>query len=72
LNAYLAAVAEALAEECKLDPPVWIEDPTTFMDDWVYGHNICHPILRRLLVEQSPRAFQRRLIAVSENVLTRI
>jgi hypothetical protein len=68
-DAYLAAVAEHLANSYGLPVPEWTE---------TQGHDLHKPFfagglesLKGVLVAESPTAFRRRLLFVSKNALSR-
>ena len=68
-DAYLAAVAEHLARSFGLPVPEWTE---------MQGNDLHKPFfagglesLKGVLVVESPTAFRRRLLFVSENALSR-
>jgi len=68
-DAYVAAVAEHLANVYSLQVPRWTEE---------HGNDLHRPFfaggldsLRGVLLAESPTAFRRRLIFVSKNALSR-
>lgn len=66
-DAYLAAVAEMLANRAGIAPPSWTEDPARFLAQFHYpGHN---RRLNELLLQETPEPFRRRRIVVSANAL---
>lgn len=72
--AYLAAVAESLANRYGLEKPAWVEKdryfcPTAEFSGW--GESEISGRLKALYMEESPAEFARRNIFVSANVLTR-
>jgi hypothetical protein len=69
LDAYLAGVAEQLSNEAGLPAPAWVEDPDRFLPRWWIESDV--PSARPTAVAQSPAAFRRRGIFVSERVLER-
>jgi hypothetical protein len=69
LDAYLAAVAEQLSSEAGLPPPAWVEDPDRFLRQWWIESDV--PSARPTALAQSPTAFRRRGIFVSERALER-
>jgi len=69
IDAYLAAVAEQLSTEAGLPAPAWVEDPDRFLQRWWIESDV--PSARPTAVAQSPAAFRRRGIFVSERALER-
>jgi len=69
LDAYLAGVAEYLSNEVGLSAPAWVEDPDRFLRTWWIEGDV--PSARPTAVAQSPAAFRRRGIFVSERALER-
>lgn len=69
LDAYLAAVVEHLSNEVGLPAPSWVEDPNRFLRTWWIEGDV--PSARPTAVAQSPAAFRRRGIFVSERALER-
>ena len=69
-DAYLAAVAEKLAWDHRMEPPEWIFGPERFLrDPWFAASDI--PGLRPLLLMESPVSFRRRNLFVTANALER-
>lgn len=68
-DAYLGAVAEHLARHHGLPAPPWSEQSHRFLDLPHFGTKV--EGLKPLLLAESPIAFRRRQIFVSENALTR-
>jgi len=69
LDAYLAALAEYLANEVGLAVPAWVEDSDRFLAKWWIEGDV--PSARPSAVAQSPAAFRRRGIFISERALER-
>jgi hypothetical protein len=69
IDAYLAGTAEYLSNEVGLPAPVWVEDPDRFLRTWWIESDV--PSARPTAVAQSPAAFRRRGIFVSEKALER-
>lgn len=69
IDAYLAAVAEQLSGEAGLPAPPWVEDPDRFLRRWWIESDVASA--RPTAVAQSPAAFRRRGIFVSERALER-
>jgi hypothetical protein len=69
IDAYLSAVAEALAYKDRLAAPQWAYDRRYFLDDPWFASDIQG--LRMLLLMESPVFFRRRNLFVSRNVLSR-
>lgn len=69
VDAYLAGVAEQLSSEVGLSAPSWIEDPDRFLRRWWIESDV--PSARPTAFAQSPAAFRRRGIFVSERALER-
>lgn len=68
-DAYLGAVAQHLALRFGLTPPDWTEDPSRFLSQPFFSGGM--EGMKALLLLQSPLAFRRRLIFVSEDALSR-
>lgn len=69
IDAYLSAVAEALAYTDRLDAPQWAYDRRYFLEDPWFASDIQG--LRMLLLMESPVFFRRRNLFVSRNALSR-
>lgn len=69
IDAYLSAVAEALAYKDRLAAPQWAYDRRYFLDDPWFASDIQG--LRMLLLMESPVFFRRRNLFVSRNALSR-
>jgi hypothetical protein len=69
IDAYLAGVAEYLSNEVGLPAPAWVEDTDRFLRTWWIESDV--PSARPTAVAQSPAAFRRRGIFVSEKALER-
>jgi hypothetical protein len=69
VDAYLAGVAEHLSNEVGLAAPEWVEDPDRFLRTWWIESDV--PSARPTAFAQSPAAFRRRGIFVSERALAR-
>lgn len=69
IDAYLAALAEHLANEVGLAVPAWVEDPDRFLTRWWIEGDV--PSARPTALAQSPAAFRRRGIFISERALER-
>ncbi|MBI3706975.1 MAG: hypothetical protein HY246_04765 [Proteobacteria bacterium] len=68
-DAYLAAVAEHLAWRFDLSSPEWTEKPSRFLHKPFFAGGL--ESLKATLLVESPVAFRRRMLFVSENVLSR-
>lgn len=68
-DAYLAALAEHLARAGNLNIPRWTEQPSRFLDRPFFAGGL--DSLKAILLAESPSAFRRRLIFISENALSR-
>ena len=68
-DAYLAALAEHLAEMDQLPVPVWCEQSGRFLDTPFFAGGL--QSLKATLIVESPPAFRRRLIFISANALSR-
>ena len=69
IDAYLAALAEYLSNEGGLPAPSWVEHPDRFLDKWWIESDV--PSARPTAIAQSPAAFRRRGIFISERALER-
>ena len=69
VDAYLAALAEHLSYEVGLPAPAWVEDPDRFLTTWWIESDV--PSARPTAVAQSPAAFRRRGIFISQRALER-
>lgn len=69
IDAYLAALAEYLAQEVGVAVPAWVEDPDRFLKKWWIESDV--PSARPTALAQSPAAFRRRGIFISERALER-
>jgi hypothetical protein len=69
VDAYLAGVAEHLSNEVGLAAPEWVEDPDRFLRTWWIESDV--PSARPTAFAQSPAAFRRRGIFISERALER-
>jgi hypothetical protein len=69
VDAYLAGVAEHLSNEVGLPAPEWVEDPDRFLRTWWIESDV--PSARPTAFAQSPAAFRRRGIFISERALER-
>jgi hypothetical protein len=69
LDAYLAALAEHLSNEAGLPAPAWVDDPTRFLRQWWIESDV--PSAGPTAMAQSPAAFRRRGIFISERALER-
>ncbi len=69
IDAYLAALAEHLSNEVGLAAPAWVEDPDRFLTKWWIESDV--PSARPTALAQSPAAFRRRGIFISERSLER-
>lgn len=70
LDAYLAGLAEYLANDAGLPVPPWVEDPGRFLETWWIQADV--PAARSTALAQSPAAFRRRGIFLSERALARV
>jgi hypothetical protein len=69
IDAYLAAVAEHLSNEVGLPAPAWVDDSDRFLRRWWIESDV--PSARPTAVAQSPAAFRRRGIFISDRALER-
>lgn len=69
-DAYLGALAEHLAAQHGLDRPAWAVEPERFLDRFWFQSYV--PGFRALAIAESPAAFRRRGIFVSEGALRRV
>ena len=69
LDAYLAGLAEYLSNEVGVPVPAWVEDPDRFLREWWIESDV--PSARPTAIAQSPAAFRRRGIFISERALER-
>jgi hypothetical protein len=68
-DAYLAAVAVALAREIGMPPPPWVwAEERKLRRPWFASKG---PAIRALLLLESPAPFRERNLFVSENALAR-
>jgi hypothetical protein len=68
-DAYLAAVAVALAREIGAPPPAWAKAPSRALRRPWFAHP--GATLRATLLAESPAPFRERNLFVSENALSR-
>jgi hypothetical protein len=68
-DAYLAAVAEHLAQVYGLDAPAWAEQRGLDLKRPFFAGGL--ESLKALLLVESPTAFRRRMLFVSKNALSR-
>ena len=68
-DAYLAAVAEHLAEYWRLPCPDWVNDERRFLHRPFFAGSL--ESLKATLLVESPIAFRRRMIFVGADVLSR-
>lgn len=68
-DAYLAAVAEHLAVQRGWTAPEWVHQPERFLKLPFFAGGL--EGMKAILLRESPMAFRRRQIFVSENALTR-
>jgi hypothetical protein len=68
-DAYLAALAEHLAHESRLDAPEWAEANSRFLDEPFFAGGL--ESLKAILLAESPPAFRRRLVFISADALSR-
>jgi hypothetical protein len=68
-DAYLAALAEHLAQMDGLSVPDWTEQPDRFLKSPFFAGGL--QSLKATLLVESPLAFRRRLIFISANALSR-
>ena len=69
-DAYLAAVAEAVATNAGLETPAWaFAENRRLKRPWFA---LDYPSLRALLLWESPAPFRSRNLSVSENALDRV
>jgi hypothetical protein len=68
-DAYLAAVAVALARELQHSPPRWATDPSRALRKPWFAHP--GAALRATLLAESPAPFRERNLFVSANALSR-
>jgi len=69
LDAYLAGLAEYLSNEAGLRAPGWVDDPVRFLKQWWIESDV--PSAAPTAIAQSPAAFRRRGIFISERALER-
>lgn len=69
-DAYLGALAEHLAAQHALERPAWAVEPQRFLDRFWFLSEV--PGFRALAIAQSPAAFRRRGIFISEGALRRV
>lgn len=67
VDAYLAGLAEYLSNEAGLPAPAWVEDPDRFLRQWWIESDV--PSAGPTAFAQSPAAFRRRGIFISERAL---
>jgi len=68
-DAYLAASAEYLADCYGLATPTWCYQPTRFLEMPHFSGGLEN--MKAMLLAESPLAFRRRMIFVSEDALDR-
>ena len=68
-DAYLAASAEYLADCYGLATPSWCYQPTRFLETTHFSGGLEN--MKAMLLVESPLAFRRRMIFVSEDALDR-
>ena len=68
-DAYLAALAEHLASQDRIDAPAWTEAPGRFLRQPFFAGGL--DSLKAILLVESPSAFRRRLIFISPDYLVR-
>jgi hypothetical protein len=68
-DAYLAGLAEYLSNEAGLATPPWVDDADRFLKRWWIESDV--PSARPTAMAQSPAAFRRRGIFISERALER-
>ena len=68
-DAYVAAVAEELANRFRLPVPSWTSTSTRALHEPWFASPL--PSLRAVLILESPPAFRARNLFVSENALSR-
>lgn len=69
-DAYLGALAEHLAAQHGLERPDWAVEPARFLERFWFLSEV--PGFRALAIAQSPAAFRRRGIFISEGALRRV
>lgn len=69
-SAYLAAVVEELCIENKLKIPTWVNKKKYFLKYPIFYTKF--ESLKAILIKESPIAFRRRNLFVSENILSRV
>lgn len=69
LDAYLAGLAEYLANEAGLPAPRWVEDQNRFLESWWILAET--PSAATTAIAQSPAAFRRRGLFLAERALSR-
>lgn len=69
-DAYLGALAEHLAATRGLARPAWATEPERFLERFWFQSSV--PGFRALAIVQSPAAFRRRGLFVSEGALRRV
>ena len=68
-DAYLAALANYLASQFKIKPPLWAHTAHRLPDKPWFA--LSHPDARVWLITQSPAAFRERNLFISADALTR-
>jgi hypothetical protein len=69
-DAYLGALAEHLAATRGLERPDWATEHARFLDRFWFVSDV--PGFRAIAIAQSPAAFRRRGIFITEGALTRV
>lgn len=69
-DAFIAALAEHLAARHGLERPGWSIEPSRFLSGFWFASDV--PGFRATAIAQSPAAFRRRGIFVSERALSRV
>jgi len=70
INAYLAALAEALCREAGLEPPQWISKPAYFLERPYFAGEL--ESVKALLIGESPAVFRKRNLFVSADAMKRV
>jgi hypothetical protein len=67
-DAILAALVEHLCARWGIDTPVWVEEPSRFLDEWWFVAGLRN--LEAIALAQSPISFARRGVFVCDGALT--
>lgn len=67
----LAATVDEICSMNNIDPPNWVFDPSTYLDEPVFAMNARGP-LRIILLQESPCWYRSRNLFVSKNCSERV